>query len=236
MLSIARNVWRGVTWRTLLSVQAVALALALFQWSGDGAASRAAVPATWILVHFTLWALSALFIVPATLRADEAVKRGARPLWAYLRGAATALLSALSITVLAACVALGYGRAWFHPQHLPPGALSAAYVKTVMEMCFTGGLALLCRVNHHLARQILVYIHDVEDRRTTLERRLTESRLAIAEVQMDPAELLHALAAIRRDLERSAPGADRKLDELILKLRRAITRTAVAVEPGLVEP
>lgn len=236
MLSIARSLWRGVTWRTLLTVQAIGFGLALLQWSGNAAAFRAAVPPTWILVHFTLWSLSALFIVPATLRADEAVKRGARPVWAYLRGAAAAVLSALSITVVAACIALGYGRTWFHPQHLAPGMLSALYVKSLMEICFTGGLALLCRVNNHLARQILVHIHDVEERRTTLERRLTESRLAIAEAQMDPAELLRTLAAIRGDLEHSAPGADRRLDELILKLRRAMKRTVVAVEPGLVEP
>ena len=236
MLSLARNVWRGVSWRTVLTVQTVALGLALLQWSDEGAASRAAVPPTWILVHFTLWALSGLLIVPATLRADEAVKRGARPLWAYSCAMASAVLIALSITAVAACAVLGYGRAWPHSQHLQPGALSAMYVKSVMDMCFTGGVALLCRVNHHLARQILVYIHDVKDRRTVLERRLTESRLAIAEAQMDPAELLHALAAVRGDLERSAPGVDGRLDELILKLRRAMTRTVAAVEPGSVEP
>ena len=235
MLTGAQPVWRGVTWRALLSAQAVAFALALLQWSGYDREFKAAVPSTWILVHFTLWALSALFIVPATLRADDAVKRGARPLWAYLLGMVTAVLPALAITVMAACVVLGYGRAWSHPQHLPPGMLSGLYVHAVMDMSFTGGIALLCRINHHLARQMLIYIRDVEDRRTTLEGRLTDSRLAIAEAQMDPVELLRALADIRGDLADSLPGADAKLDELILKLRRAMTRTVVAGELGLVQ-
>jgi len=236
VLRIESSVWSGVTWRKLLIVEAIALGLALLQWRGDGAAFRAAVPPTWIFVHFTLWALSGIFIVPATLRAGEAVKRGARPLSAYWRGAATAVLCALSLTIVTAYLALGYGRTWFHPQPLPPGAISALYVKSLMEMCFTGGLALLCWVNDHLVRQILVYIRDVEDRRTALERRLTESNLAIAEAQMDPEELLSSLAAIRGDLENCAPGADGKLDQLVVKLRRAMTRTVVASDPALVEP
>ena len=231
MLNIARTFWRGVTLRALLSVEAVAFGLALLQWSGNGPGYSASAPSMWILVHFTLWALSGLFIVPATLRADEAVRRGARPLWAYLRAMAGAVSTALLITASAAWFVLGYGRAGFDSQHLPPGALSALYVKSLMDLTFTGGLALLCRVNHHLGHQILTFIHDVEERRTTLERRLIDSRLAIAEAQMDPAELLHALADIRSDLEDGARGADAKLDQLILKLR-AMTRTAVAGEPG----
>jgi hypothetical protein len=231
MLS-ARVVWRGVTWRALLSAQALAFALALLQWRDYDAELRAAVPTTWIFVHFTIWALSALFIVPATLRADEAVKRGSRPLYAYSLGMVIAVLTALLITAAAACVALGYGRAWSHPQPLPSGALSALYVRSLMDMCFTGGLALLCRINQHLARQMLIYIQDIEERRTMLEGRLTDSRIALAESQMESAELLDALAEIRCDLEHPTLGADGKLDELILKLRRAMTRTVVAEEPG----
>jgi hypothetical protein len=171
-------------------------------------------------------------IVPATLRADAAVKRGTRPLLAYSLGMAIAVLAALSITAVAACLVLGYGRAWYHPQRLPSGALSALYVRSLMDMSFTGGLALLCRVNQHLARQMLIYIRDVEERRTTLEGRLTDSRLAIAESQIDSAELLHALAEIRSDLEHPTLSADGKLDGLIVKLRRAMTRTVAAGEPG----
>jgi hypothetical protein len=110
------------------------------------------------------------------------------------------------------------------------------YVKSLMEICFTGGLVLLCRVNQHLAGQTLIYIQDLEARRTTVERRLTDSRLAIAEAQVDPAELLHALADIRSDLEHSAEGADDKLDALILKLRIAMRRTVTASEHGLAQP
>lgn len=234
MLSMA--LWRGVTWRAVLSVQAVAAGLALLQWSDTDAEFKAAAPSTWILVHFMLWALSALFILPATLRADEAVRRGARPFWAYLLGMAAAVLAALSITAMVACVVLGYGRTWSHPQPLPSGILMAVYVRSVMDMSFTGGIALLCRINQHLARQTLIYIQDVEDRRTVLEARLTDSRLAIAEAQMDPAELLHTLADIRSDLEHSARSADGKLDQLIVKLRGAMTRTVVASEPEMVQP
>jgi hypothetical protein len=229
MLSMA--LWRGVTWKALLSVQAVAGGLALLQWSDTGAEFKAAAPSTWILVHFLLWGLSALFIVPATLRADEAVRRGARPFWAYLLGLATAVLAALSITAVVGCVVLGYGRTWSQPQPLPSGILTALSVRSVMDLCFTGGVALLCRINQHLVRQTLIYIQDVEDRRTVLEARLTDSRLAIAEAQMDPAELLHTLADIRGDLEHSAQSADWKLDELIVKLRGAMTRTVIASEP-----
>jgi len=233
MLKGARLFWNGVTWRKLLSAQAVAAALALLQWSGNDAAFKATVPSTWILVHFTQWALSALFIVPATLRADDAVKRGARPLWAYSLAMAISVLAALSITAAIACAALGYGRAWSHGQNLPPEMMLALYVKSTAEMCFTGGLALLCRINHHLARQALVYIQDMEERRTLLEERLTDSRLAIAEAQMDPKDLIRALANIKSDLEHSARSADGKLDELIVKLRRAMTRTVVASETGM---
>ena len=209
--------------------------MALLEWINDDEV-RAAAPPTWIIIHFMLWGLSALFIVPATLRADLAVMQRAPPLWAYLRGMMSAVLSALSITALFACLALGYGRFWAHPQSLPSAALVARYVKTLMDLCFAGGLVLLCRINHYQARRIAINIQNAEDRRTTLERRLTDSRLAIAEARMDPTALLQALADIRHDLAHSASGGDGKLDELIAKLRRATADTMRAAESETIYP
>src|SRR5262249_34852267 len=161
-VSVSRPVWQGVTWRRLLTAQAVSFGIAVLVWNGDNYDSRDSVPHTWIVVHFMLWATSALFIVPATLRADDAVAVGARPLWAYRRGMTIALLTALATTATLACLALGYGRLWFHPQNLPMVAISALYVKELMDLCFAGGLALLCRVNQHLARQIALSIERAE--------------------------------------------------------------------------
>lgn len=234
-MSVAQPVSTGIPWRRYLTAQAVAFGLATLEWIGDDA-FRAAVPPTWIIVHFMLWGLSALFIVPATLRADRAVMRGARPLWAYLRGMTGAVLGALSITAVFGCLALGYGRFWSHPQSLPLISLVARYIRTLMDLWFAGGLVLLCRVNQHLARQIAVNIRDAESRRTTLERRLTDSRLAIAEARMDPAALLHALADIRGELAQSASRGDGKLDELISKLRRATADTVRAAESETIYP
>ena len=234
-MRVARSIWAGVTWRKLLTAQAVALGLAVLEWSNNPDFS-ALVPPTWVVVHFTLWALSGFFIVPATLRADQAVMRGARPLWAYLGGMTGAVLIALSITTVLACLALGYGRFWSHTQSVSPVILLALYVKTLMDLCFAGGLVLLCRVNQHLARQIAVNLQHAEDRRTTLERRLTDSRLAIAEARMDPAALLRSLAEIRSDLAQSGSSADGKMDELILKLRRAMARTVMASEAEITQP
>jgi len=233
-LSRTRPMWAGVTWRRLLTAQAVALGLAALEWS-DNPQLAAKVPATWVVVHFTLWALSGLFIVPATLRADQAVAQGARPLRVYLGGMTRAVLTALSITAVLACLAFGYGRFWSHPLGLPAVMLLALYVKTLMDLWFSGGLVLLCRVNQHLARQIGLNLRHAEDRRTTLERRLTDSRLAIAEARMDPTALLRSLAEIRSDLAQSESGADAKMDELIVKLRRAMARTVMASESEIMQ-
>ena len=72
---------------------------------------------------------------------------------------------------------------------------------------------------------MLERVQAAELKRVQLEGQLIESRLAMAEAQVDPQMLFSALEEIRDGFSHSLPNADAKLDELVQHLRSALART-----------
>jgi hypothetical protein len=209
----------------VFATQALGLAVAVMRslgaWESGAPAHRLATP-------FFMFQLGALFVLLATLCADEAVSRGARPARAY----PVALLIASIITA----VTQWYGRLWFGPSGMPIDAQGIRLVLAGLDVGLLGGLAMLAYVNRRIADQILEGVREAELRRVRLERQLIESRLAAAEAQVDPQTLFGALADIRNGFERAAPDADRRLGNLIQDLRAALARTTIPTEPGAGRP
>jgi hypothetical protein len=84
-------------------------------------------------------------------------------------------------------------------------------------------------MNRRTTERTLERLQAAELKRVQLEGQLIESRLAMAEAQVDPEMLFSALAQIRDGFSRSLPNADAKLDELVQRLRSALART-VAID------
>jgi sensor histidine kinase YesM len=97
------------------------------------------------------------------------------------------------------------------------------------------GIAVICAfgmviyMNRRTAERMLDRVQAAELKRVQLEEQLIESRLAMAEAQVDPQMLFSDLAEIRDGFSRSLPDADAKLDALVQHLRTALART-VAIE------
>jgi glycine cleavage system regulatory protein len=86
-------------------------------------------------------------------------------------------------------------------------------------------------MNRRTTERMLERVQNAELKSVQLEGQLIESRLAMAEAQVDPQMLFSALAEIRDGFSRSLPDADAKLDRLVQHLRTALART-VAVGDG----
>jgi hypothetical protein len=241
-VSIANAVWARLTWPWILAAQAVGFAVALVD-SLMMRDQKLQIPIPMVEVHFIACSLMALIIVPATLWADEAVRRGARPIRAYALALVSSVAIALSISTLIGACHLVNGHIQFYMSaelaKSPDGRsrpLSLTYCQDALNFLLYGGLPLLFHANRQAARRILERLRNVEAQRTRLERQLLESRLAAAEAQMDPVMLLASLAEIKGDFERSAPEADTKLANLIRKLRLSLSHALIANEPEADQP
>jgi hypothetical protein len=193
-------VWSAMTWRRVLITQALgqtAAILTTLEWGYYGDFMHHRS------LHFVCMSAYVLCLLPVALGAEEAIRRGARTRLVY-----PALL--LVNPVLGCCVALVTLQlylAWFH---IPP----------------LTSFGLLIFMNQRTTDRMLEAVRRAELKRVELDRQLIESRLATAEAQIDPRLLLVVLADVKHGFERSEPDAERKLDDLIHTLRKALARTA----------
>jgi hypothetical protein len=219
-MTTARSLFAGLTWRMALIAMALGVACAVDKWT-YWRVENPPVPHAWILWDFIASGMGAVFIVVAAMRASEATARGARPLLAYALALAGALLATAAVATFLVMVWIG---------HVDLGLERAAaarhvhYLEFFSDFVQYGGLVCLLHYNRLAAARILGRLHDMESRRVHAERQLVESRLAAAEVQMDPETLLRSLASIRNDFARAAPEAADRLESLIRDRRLALTR------------
>jgi hypothetical protein len=211
--------WRGMTWRRIALTQAiVALAVLLesFEYHPLG---------TWMghpSLQYVAMSVSAFFLLAMTLHADELVDRGA---WARLVYPLTILL-AFPLTF----VITGMTEEIYYAVLRLPRAVAVAhrwvFISTAEDIAVICAFGMIIFMNRRTAERMLERVQAAELKRVQLEGQLIESRLAMAEAQVDPQMLFSALAEIRDGFSRSLPNADAKLDELVQHLRSALARTA----------
>jgi sensor histidine kinase YesM len=103
------------------------------------------------------------------------------------------------------------------------------FISTAEDIAVICAFGMVIYMNRRTAERMLERVQAAELKRVQLEGQLIESRLAMAEAQVDPQMLFSALAEIRDGFSRSLPNADAKLDELVQHLRSALART-VAID------
>jgi sensor histidine kinase YesM len=210
--------WRGMTWRRIVLTQAIA-ALAVFVESFEYHPLG-----TWMghpSLQYAAMALSAFFVLAMTLYADELVNRGA---WGRLVYPLTVLL-AFPLTF----IITGITEEIYYAILRLPRAVAAAhrwvFISTAEDIAVICAFGMVIYMNRRSAERMLERVQAAELKRVQLEGQLIESRLAMAEAQVDPQMLFSALAEIRDGFSRSLPNADAKLDELVQHLRGALART-----------
>lgn len=218
-----RAVAATVTWRKLAYVQLLALMWAVVR-TFEAPASRA--PPHHMAGLLIISSLGALFIMLATLAADEAVNRGVAARRAYPIG--------LLLAVLLSSILQWHLREWLDIlplEHTLPLARERLLriAVAVIDVGGIGGIGMLVYVNRRTANRILAGVQDAERERVQVERRLVESRLAAAQAQIDPQALCTVLAGIGARYESGAPNAHEHLESLIQQLRGALAHT-IAVD------
>jgi hypothetical protein len=221
--------WRGMTWRRILFTQAIA-ALAVLVESFEGPPLG-----TWMghpSLKCAAMSVTALFVLAMTLYADEFVNRGARARLVY----PIAVLLAFPL----AFVVTGMIEEIYYAVLRLPRAVAAAhrwvFVGTALDIALICAFGMVIYMNRRTAERMLERVQAAELKRIQLERQLIDSRLAMAEAQVDPQMLFSALAEIRDGFSSSLPNADAKLDELVQHLRSALARTAAVDGDDSVSP
>ena len=224
---------RRLTPRKLAVAQAAALslfALRMLQFYGVGGGST---PASMWQSGLIITTLDAQLVLIAVTCADEAVKRALAAWLAY----PAALLCA------SVCAAVGqwYIRGWLqiftvvNQPGIPAAVQRTQMIAVAFEVLTFGGVATLVYLNRRRALELMRRARGMEYERVAMQRRLVESRLAAAEVRLDPRLLLQELTGIR-DLYRDAsPQAEPHLDELIARLRARRAPTGTRGDAGPAE-
>jgi hypothetical protein len=214
--------WHGMTWRRIVLTQAIAALAVLLE------SFEYHLLGTWMghpSLQYAAMSLSAFFLFAMTLYADELVNRGA---WARLVYPVTVLL-AFPLTF----VITGITEEIYYAVLRLPRAVAEAhrwvFISTAEDIAVICAFGMVIYMNRRTAERMLERVQGAELKRVQLEAQLIESRLAMAEAQVDPQMLFSALAEIRDGFSRSLPNADAKLDELVQHLRSALART-VAVD------
>jgi hypothetical protein len=213
---------RSVTWQRVLAAWLLGFALYLvrnFQNAGP------TTPSNFTVSGLIITNLGALLVLLAALSADQAIRREARPWRAYL----VCLLAASILTA----VGQWYIRGWFHlytavnQPGLPAAVQRTQMIFVACDVFMFGGFAMLAFLNRQSAQRILEGVRAAELRRLQLEQQLTDSSMAITLAHIDPGTLFESLGELRDLYARSAPQADLKMDELILRLQDAVTKNTV---------
>jgi hypothetical protein len=205
------------TWRPVLVTQGLGALFALYPWLEQW--HRPGQPS--LVASLLSQSVMAALVLMAALACDEAVRRGVQ-VW---RAFAIAMLSASSANVLCQWVIASGG-------HLEkPDAL--ATLSAFMDVATYWGPALMVYVNRRSAQRLLGRIRSGELERVRAEQRLTASRLAAAEVQIDPAAVLRELAEARDLYASGQAGAAERIESLIARLRDSVGRSTLSSGGGL---
>jgi sensor histidine kinase YesM len=211
-----------MTWRRIVftqSVVALAVLVESFEYHLLG---------TWMghpSLQYAAMSLSAFVLLSMTLYADELVNRGARaglvyPLTVLLAFPLTFVITGMTEEIYYALLRLPRVVAEAHRW---------VFISTAEDIAVICAFGMVIYMNRRTAERMLERVQAAELKRVQLEGQLIESRLAMAEAQVDPQMLFSALAEIRDGFSRSLPNADAKLDELVQHLRSALART-VAID------
>lgn len=217
MMKPVLNALRAVPWRAVLVAQSLGAVFALEDWLQQLHEPTQPSLAVGLLCQSgTAW-----IVLMAALACDETVRRGV-PVW---RAFTIAVLSASGINVIAQWV-------------IAPGGYhqGSAVLTTINNFFAVGGLwgtGLLVYVNRRSAQRLLARIRAGELARVHAEQRLTASRFAVAEAQVDPAAVLRELAETRDLYASGHAGADERLEALIARLRNSVGRGVPAADGGV---
>lgn len=211
---------RALTWKAVLIVQVLGAALAVQYWL-----ERVGPGQPRFLPVLIVQALCALYVMLAALAADQAVRRG----WGIWHAFTIALIS---ITGAAAAIQWGIND-WLGVFSPDRGFGQFQY------FAFSAGgwsTALLVYLNRRSAQRVLAGVRAGELARLTDERSLLASRLAAAQMQVDPAAVLRELAEVRDRYAAAQPDADHALDRLITRLRESVACSAGVATVGIAAP
>lgn len=223
MRGLGAALWSRITWRNVLATQLLALFIVgLEEYESAGSPTFGG----WLghpELEFVSAALCAVALLPLALLADVLVERGAQAQRAFP-------LAMLLAFPTAWCVQWATQRAFEAVAHRHPVSVQQqfAFVSNALDVAFIGAFCMLVYMNRRIADRMLEGVRHAELQRLRQEQELVTSRLATAEAQIDPQELMDALAAIRRDFDHSPAQADARLDRLVQRLRNALRRTTAA--------
>jgi hypothetical protein len=220
---IAESPRLRLTWRRVLITEGIGLGAAYLMSLETGYYGGSINHPS---LHFVFMSLYVFCIVPLALRAEEAIRRGARPIAVY---PIVLLLNPL----LACTVALATLRAyywWFSILRADEHPLTFLTMGT--HMSIYGTLGFFAFINQRTSDRMLEGVRRAELKRVQLDRHLVESRLATAEAQIDPTTLFNALGEIKRGLANREADIEKKLNDLIQALRNALARTAAVSTEG----
>ena len=214
-----RAVWRTVTWKGLLAVQAVGLAFAVLWHLRHGVQ----LPPHDLPAHIVSNSVAVMFVMLAALAAEEALRRRVRFWCAY----PVALLAASGATTIVQWCLQNWPVVAF-----PDGARPLTVAVSVgLSVLALGGLGMLAFSNRQSAERMLQGVRAVELERVGVERRLIESRLAAAQAQIDPERVFRHLAEIRDLYAGVRCGADERLEALIQELRASVAHGVHLTQP-----
>jgi len=224
-LNWLRALARRVTWR----VPAGALGLGIL-FNGlrvleiSGADAR---PDNVYVATAVMQTVAALFVILATLAADEAVERGVRRAIAY------------PIAVITGCALAAFAqvhvRSWFDLRletdviDLPPEVLSLQPLVVFFELSIWAAIGVSLYVSHRGARRAAATRHATEVQRAFAQRRVFETRLCVLQARVEPGFLLDVLGHVRELSRSDLVAGERMLDALIDYLRAALPTLRDAV-------
>ena len=228
MSGFASALWSRLSWRNVLATQLLAQAIVgveVYESAGTSSFGR------WLghpELVFAAAALAAASLLPLALAADVLVDRGVRAERAF----PLAMLLAFPVAF-----ATDWGTQWALElavnRHAQSVQQEFAFVPSAFDLAFIGAFCVLVYMNRRIADRMLEGVRHAELKRLKQEQELVNSRLATAEAQIDPQELMDSLAAIRRGFEHSPAEADAQLDQLVQRLRNVLRRTTVANDAEL---
>jgi hypothetical protein len=210
------SVLDAVSWRAVLGMQSLGLLFALIPWL----VHLGQRPRGYLLFQLVEQSSTAWFAMFAALAGDEAVRRG----WQVWRAFVIALVCAslavplaqLGIDSLLGLADVVTGRQRF--------------VLTFFGVGIQWGTVLMVYLNRQSGRRILAGVRAGELARLQAERRLTASRLASAETEVEPQSVRRQLERLRDLYAAGSAEADGELERLIAELRASAARGLRAAE------
>ena len=202
---------RRVSWRTLGVTLALSVALGMF------AGYRSEAGRLPDMLALASYALTGLFMMFATLVADERVARGAKRLRSYI----VAVIIGLSVGALVQWPL----HQWISWRPGETFRLEIRVIHTVFllaEGLMWGSIIVFIYANRRSALQASKRMKALQLQRTEMQRRSLESRLQALQARVEPRFLFDSLARVRDFYESDAAKGSQMLAELIAYLRAAL--------------